>query len=66
MVELHPQLYRQNEVCEILRVRVDTLRRRVKTVPGFPQPVKIGNSRQSPVYYKAEDIHNWVKQQEYT
>lgn len=50
-----------NEVCSQIGYTRDGLRKLMARDKSFPQPIKLGNTRQSPVYFEAEEIEEWIK-----
>ena len=47
--------------CQILDVSRETLNNIIKLDPNFPQKIKAGTSRQSPVYFDYMQIIEWHK-----
>ena len=50
-------------VCLVLDRSRETLRSLIKNDPTFPRPIKMGNSKQSPVYFDYIAIIEWHKAQ---
>lgn len=49
--------------CQVLDISRESLRHRVRTDPTFPRPIKMGNSKQSPVYFDYADLLDWHEKQ---
>jgi predicted DNA-binding transcriptional regulator AlpA len=54
----HLQISYRN-VCRMLDVSRDTLRVLILRDPTFPRPIKLGDSRQSPVFFSHSDLVEW-------
>lgn len=54
-----PLRLRFTTVCELLDVSSEGLRYIIKTDPSFPQPLKCGSSKQSPVYFDYQELVEW-------
>lgn len=50
-------------VCELLDVSRESLRQIIRTDISFPRPIKIGDSKQSPVYFDYADLIEWHNNQ---
>lgn len=53
-------LFRTKDTCRHLNISKSGLKALRDKCPDFPKPIKIGNTRQSPVFYKKEDLDKWV------
>lgn len=49
----------KKQVCKLLSVSINQLRKITLADPNFPQAIKSGSSRQSGVYYDYREIHDW-------
>ena len=54
-------LKRFNEVCELLSLSRDGLRKVQLKDPSFPKPIKLGNSRQAPVFFDIKELEQWLE-----
>lgn len=63
IMTIYPIRIQQKTVCSILDISRETLRSLIKNDPAFPRPIKIGDSRQSPVYFDYMQIIEWHKAQ---
>lgn len=45
--------------CELLDISRESLRHIVRTDASFPRPIKIGKSKQSPVYFDYAELLEW-------
>ena len=45
--------------CQILDISRESLRHIVRTDADFPRPIKIGESKQAPVYFDYADLIQW-------
>lgn len=43
----------------MLDISRDTLRVLILRDPTFPRPIKLGNTRQSPVFFSRSDLTEW-------
>lgn len=48
-----------NETCEVLSISRDGLYKLMKKNNEFPQPIKDGLSKQSPVFFDYKDLVDW-------
>lgn len=58
-----PLRVQYKKTCELLDVGRETLGRIVRTDPTFPRPIKLGASKQAPVYFDYADILQWHENQ---
>ncbi|AMM30525.1 MULTISPECIES: helix-turn-helix transcriptional regulator [Acinetobacter calcoaceticus/baumannii complex] len=49
----------KKEVCCILSIKSDKLRKLIKEDESFPRPIKDGQNRQSAVYFDFKAIEVW-------
>lgn len=45
--------------CQLLDVTRESLRHTVRKDPTFPRPLKMGTSKQSPVFFDYQEIVKW-------
>ena len=50
-----------NDVCEYFGVSRDGLRKIQLRNPDFPKPIKLGDTKQAPVYFDLKEIEQWVE-----
>lgn len=55
-----PTLIPQHALCKSMGISPNGLRKLLKKDPSFPRPIKIGESKQAPVYYDAEEYQVWL------
>lgn len=58
---LKPLRLRYNQVCELLNITRDCLRKIIENDLSFPKPMKHGASRQAAVYFDTEEIEEWYR-----
>lgn len=58
---LKPLRLKYNQVCELLNVTRDCLRKILENDPTFPRFMKEGTSRQAAVYFDTEEIEEWYR-----
>ncbi|WP_104488752.1 helix-turn-helix transcriptional regulator [Acinetobacter indicus] len=54
-------LKRFNEVCDLLSLSRDGLRKVQLKDPTFPKPIKLGDSKQSPVFFDIKELEQWLE-----
>lgn len=54
-------LKRFNEVCDLLSLSRDGLRKLQLKDPDFPAPIKLGNSKQAPVFFDIKELEQWLE-----
>lgn len=54
-------LKRFNEVCDLLSLSRDGLRKVQLKDPSFPKPIKLGNSKQAPVFFDIKELEQWLE-----
>ncbi|MDA3432679.1 helix-turn-helix domain-containing protein [Acinetobacter baumannii] len=57
--EILPHQISYKKVCQMLDISRDTLRVLIRRDPAFPRPIKLGNTRQSPVFFSRSDLIEW-------
>jgi len=60
---IKPLRLKYKQVCELLNVSRDCLRKIMESDQSFPKPLKSGSSRQSAVYFDTEEIEVWYAKQ---
>ena len=50
-----------NEVCDLLSLSRDGLRKVQIKDPTFPKPIKLGNSKQAPVFFDIKELEQWLE-----
>lgn len=55
-----PYWISQKDLAKNLAMSVDALNKLVKTDPTFPSKIKLGESRQAPVYFMLTEVEAWV------
>lgn len=55
-----PYWITQNNLAKKLCMSVDALRKLFRADANAPQAIKLGETRQAPVYYMLEDVEAWV------
>lgn len=50
-----------NEVCLHFSVSRDGLRKIQLKNPDFPKPIKLGDTKQAPVYFDMKEIEQWIE-----
>ena len=58
---MKPLRLKYNQVCELLNVTRDCLRKIIENDPTFPRFLKEGASRQAAVYFDTEEIEEWYR-----
>lgn len=53
------QLIKQKDVLKLIGITQPTLSRYIKK-GIFPRPVKLGNTKQAPVFYKLEEVQAFI------
>jgi len=54
-------LIKKSELCKKLSVSTDGLRKIRRKDSSFPAPLKLGDSKQSPVFFVKEEIEKWLE-----
>lgn len=54
-------LKRFNEVCDLLSLSRDGLRKLQLKDPTFPKQIKLGNSKQAPVFFDIKELEQWLE-----
>ncbi|MDS7929266.1 transcriptional regulator [Acinetobacter sp. V102_4] len=45
--------------CELLDVTRETLRHTIRKDPTFPKPIKMGTTKQAPVFFDYKELVDW-------
>ncbi|RVT30133.1 MULTISPECIES: helix-turn-helix transcriptional regulator [Acinetobacter] len=53
-------LLKIKDVCRILKVSRNTLYNLQQKDPSFPKPIKFGDKKQARIFYRENEIKNWV------
>ena len=61
IVQIKPFLLSYNTVCKLLGIERNALRNLMKKDDSFPEPLKMGQSRQAAVYFDREEIEVWYQ-----
>lgn len=54
-------LYRKTTAAEVLDLSNSGLEKLVANDPSFPRPIKLGEHRQSAVFFDSEEIAAWIE-----
>jgi prophage regulatory protein len=55
-----PKLIPQHDLCKSIGLSPNGLRKLLKKDPSFPRPIKLGATKQAPVFYDAQEYHDWL------
>ena len=58
---MKPLRLKYNQVCELLNVTRDCLRKIIENDLSFPRPLKNSSARQAAVYFDTAEIEDWYK-----
>ena len=58
---MKPFRLKYNQVCELLNVTRDCLRKIIENDLSFPRPLKECSTRQAAVYFDTAEIEEWYK-----
>lgn len=59
MIPIIPLRIQFSTVCQLLDVTRESLRHTIRTDETFPRPIKIGKSKQSPVFFDYQELVEW-------
>ncbi|WP_374527983.1 transcriptional regulator [Acinetobacter sp.] len=59
MTKILPIRIQFSTACQILDVTRESLRHTIRKDPSFPRPVKMGTSKQSPVFFDYQELVDW-------
>jgi len=54
-------LLKQASVCDLLDISRSGLIKLAAKDRAFPKPLKFGDTKQSPVFYDATEIYEWIE-----
>ena len=54
-------LIKQSSVCNELSMSRNGLKKLIAKDPTMPRPIKLGNTRQSPVYFDSGELEAWIE-----
>ena len=54
-------LIKKLETCTLLSLTADGLRKLQLKDPTFPKPIKLGNSKQAPVFFDIKELEQWLE-----
>lgn len=58
---MHALLKRFNTVCTDLDIGREGLRCLIAKDPTFPRPIKCGDTKQSPIFFDASELAEWLE-----
>ena len=59
MLQTNPIRIQFSTACQLLDVTRESLRHTIRKDPSFPRPLKMGTSKQSPVFFDYQEIVKW-------
>ncbi|OTS31778.1 transcriptional regulator [Acinetobacter baumannii] len=59
MVQTKPIRIQFNTACQLLDVTRESLRHTIRKDPTFPRPMKMGTSKQAPVFFDYAELVEW-------
>ena len=59
MVQTKPIRIQFGTACQLLDVTRESLRHTIRKDPTFPRPMKMGTSKQSPVFFDYQELVDW-------
>ena len=48
-----------SSACQLLDVTRESLRHTIRKDPSFPRPLKMGTSKQAPVFFDYQELVDW-------
>ena len=54
-------LIKKSETCSRLSLSADGLRKLQLKDPSFPKPIKLGSSKQSPLFFDVKELEQWLE-----
>lgn len=54
-------LIKKSETCTRLSLTADGLRKLQLKDPTFPKPIKLGSSKQAPVFFDIKELEQWLE-----
>ena len=61
MLQTTPIRFQFSTACQLLDVTRESLRHTIRKDPSFPRPLKMGTSKQSPVFFDYQELVEWHK-----
>ena len=61
MIQTTPIRIQFSTACQLLDVTRESLRHTIRKDPSFPRPLKMGTSKQSPVFFDYQELVEWHK-----
>ena len=61
MLQVFPIRIQFSTACQLLDVTRESLRHTIRKDPSFPRPLKMGTSKQSPVFFDYQELVEWHK-----
>lgn len=58
-MKVNPIRIQFSTACQLLDVTRESLRHTIRKDPTFPTPLKMGTSKQSPVFFDYQDLVDW-------
>ena len=59
MLQATPIRIQFSTACQLLDVTRESLRHIIRKDPTFPRPMKMGTSKQSPVFFDYQELVDW-------
>jgi len=59
MVQTKPIRIQFSTACQLLDVTRESLRHTIRKDPTFPRPMKMGTSKQAPVFFDYAELIEW-------
>ena len=59
MVQTKPIRIQFSTACQLLDVTRESLRHTIRKDPSFPRPLKMGTTKQAPVFFDYQEIIEW-------
>ena len=59
MIQTTPIRIQFSTACQLLDVTRESLRHTIRKDPSFPRPLKMGTSKQSPVFFDYQELVDW-------
>ena len=59
MLQTNPIRIQFSTACQLLDVTRESLRHTIRKDPSYPRPLKMGTSKQSPVFFDYQEIVEW-------
>ena len=59
MLQVTPIRIQFSTTCQLLDVTRESLRHTIRKDPTFPKPIKMGTSKQSPVFFDYQELVDW-------